>query len=161
MWTTCTTSLAYPTIFSRPPVPPLTYPRVPNGIENPSPPPRVKPNRILPANAVPANRIGTTPRVGPPRRSERLAELVRQEGAKTLQDDGTANRTRSHTRTVAQEAMFACADIMQLNMSPRKLAGHKFPIKMINAVLNKETGELMEYRQVMKNEKYNCSWRGE
>ena len=54
--------------------------------------------------------------------------------------------------TVAQEAMFACADIMQLNMSQRKIAGRKLPIEMINAVLNEETEELMEYRQVMKNQ---------
>ena len=27
---------------------------------------------------------------------------------------------------------------------------------MINAVLNKETGEMMEYRQVMKNPKYRA-----
>ena len=50
--------------------------------------------------------------------------------------------------------MFACTDRMQLNMSPRKLAGRKFPIEMINAVLNEGTGEIMEYRQVMKNPKY-------
>ena len=50
--------------------------------------------------------------------------------------------------------MFACADVMQLTMSPRKLAGRKFPFEMINAVLNEETGELIEYRQVIKNPKY-------
>ena len=49
--------------------------------------------------------------------------------------------------------MFACADVMQLTMSPRKLAGRKFPFEMINAVLNEETGELMEYLQVTKNPK--------
>ena len=50
--------------------------------------------------------------------------------------------------------MFACADVMQLTMSPRKLAGRKFPLKIINAVLNEETGEIIEYRQVIKNPKY-------
>ena len=58
--------LPNPPFFSQPPVPPLTPPRVPNGTENPSPPPRVKPNRRLRADAVPENRIGTPPRVGPP-----------------------------------------------------------------------------------------------
>ena len=72
----------------------------------------------------------------------------------TLRDDGSAHITISQTRTAAQEYMFKCADIMQLKMSPRKLAGRKFPIEMINTVLNKEIGELMEYQQVMKNPKY-------
>ena len=37
--------LPTPTLFSQPPVPPLTHPRVPNATENPSQPQRVKPNR--------------------------------------------------------------------------------------------------------------------
>ena len=45
---------------------------------------------------------------------------------------------------------------MQLQMMPRKLAQRKFPTEMINAVLNQETGEMMEYRQVMKNPKYRA-----
>ena len=147
--------LPTPPLFSLPPVPPFTPPRVPNGTENPSPPPRVKPNQRLPADAVPGNSIGTPPRVGPPRRSARLSELLRQEEAKTLRDDGPSHRTRSHTRTVSQEAMFTYTDIMQINMSPRKLAVWKFLIETINAVLNEEIGELMEYQQVMKNPKYH------
>ena len=39
-------------------------------------------------------------------------------------------------------------------MYPRKLARRKLPIRMINTILNKEIGELMEYQQVMKNPKY-------
>ena len=140
--------------FFWPPVTPLTPPSVPTGTENLSPPPRVKPSQRLPADNVPANRIGKPPRVEPPRCLARLAELVRKEKAEKLRDNRPAHRTRSHTHTVAQENMFSCADIMQLNMSQRKLAGRKSPIKMINAVLNKETGELMEYQHVMKNAKY-------
>ena len=43
---------------------------------------------------------------------------------------------------------------MQLPMSPKHLAQRKYPRKMINAVLNQETGEIMEYRQVINNPKY-------
>ena len=112
MLTDCTASIAYPPFLFRPPVPPLTPPKVPTDTENPSPPPRMKPSRILPADVVPSKRIGIPPRLEPPRRSEILAELVRQEKVETLRDDGPAQRTRSHTRTVAQKSMFACADIM-------------------------------------------------
>ena len=91
--------LPTPPLFLRPYVPPLTPPRVPTGTEIPSPPPKVKPSRRLPADVVPENRIGyevpptvpnphvsfqpkipaTPPRVEPPRRSAILADLVRQE----------------------------------------------------------------------------------
>ena len=43
------------------------------------------------------NRIETPPRVVPPRHSARLAELVRQEEAEKLQNNGPAHRTRSYT----------------------------------------------------------------
>jgi len=44
--------------------------------------------------------------------------------------------------------------MFQLNVSPRNLASRRFPFEMINAVLDKDTGELMEYRHLMKNPKY-------
>ena len=39
-------------------------------------------------------------------------------------------------------------------MSPKNLASRRFPSDMLNAVLDKDTGELMEYRHLMKNPKY-------
>ena len=39
-------------------------------------------------------------------------------------------------------------------MYPRNLASQKFPFKMINAVLDEDTWELMEYRHLVKNPKY-------
>ena len=50
--------------------------------------------------------------------------------------------------------MLSCATINQLRLSPKNLASRRFPVEMINAVLNEETGDLMEYRQVMKFPKY-------
>ena len=46
--------------------------------------------------------------------------------------------------------MLACANVMRLTMSPKNLAQRKYHREMINAVLNQETGEMMEYRKVMK-----------
>ena len=56
--------------------------------------------------------------------------------------------------SVAQEAMLTCATINQFQLSPRSIASRRFPVGMLNAVLNEETGELMEYRQVRKCPKY-------
>ena len=50
--------------------------------------------------------------------------------------------------------MLACANVMWLPMSPKNLAQRKYPREIINTVLNQATGEMMEYRQVMKNPKY-------
>ena len=50
--------------------------------------------------------------------------------------------------------MLMCEIVAQIKVSPKQLASRRFPIEMINAVLNEERGELMEYRHIMKNPKY-------
>ena len=50
--------------------------------------------------------------------------------------------------------MFSFATLNLLNLSPARLAGRRVPLEMLNAVLNEETGEIMEYRQLMKSTKY-------
>ena len=50
--------------------------------------------------------------------------------------------------------MLSCATINQLRLSPKNLASRHFPVEMINAVLNEQTGELIQYLQVMKCPKY-------
>ena len=98
--------LPTPPLFIQPTVNPLTPPRVPTGKEIPSPSPRVKPSRILPADVVQEERIDLPQRVEPPQHSARIAELVSLEEEYTFQDNGLAHRTRIQTRTVAQESMF-------------------------------------------------------
>ena len=41
-----------------------------------------------------------------------------------------------------------------MKLSPRQLSSRRFPIEMINAVLNEETCKLMEYNHIIKNPKY-------
>ena len=50
--------------------------------------------------------------------------------------------------------MLTCATLAQMNLSPKQLPSCRFSIEIINAVLNEETGKLMEYRHIMKNPKY-------
>ncbi len=50
--------------------------------------------------------------------------------------------------------MLACAEISQLMLDPQMLACQELPIEMINVVLNENTGELMEYRALIKDPKY-------
>ena len=71
---------------------------------------------------------------------------------------GPAYNTRSRSsnfRSVTQETMLACAEVSHINLSPKSLASRRFPLKMLNAVLDEDTGELMEYHALMKNLKYS------
>ena len=51
--------------------------------------------------------------------------------------------------------MLRCATDAKMKLSPRQVSSHSFPIEMIKAVLNEETGKLMEYSHIMKNPKYS------
>ena len=67
-------------------------------------------------------------------------------------------RSRRQVRTLTQEAMLSCVMEKKLDLKPRAAAGLKFPRQMLNAVLNEETGELMEYRHLIGNPKYREIW---
>jgi hypothetical protein len=47
-------------------------------------------------------------------------------------------------------------------LSPQQAAARKLPLQMLcdmaNAVLDKETGEMLEYRQLLRSPKYNAPW---
>ena len=67
-------------------------------------------------------------------------------------------RSRHQVRTLTQEAMLLCVMENKLKLTPRAAAGLKFPRQMLNAVLNEDTGELMEYRHLIGNPKYREIW---
>ena len=85
----------------------------------PETPPRVEPHTNPPRLAPPSPPITPTPRVEPP--------------------NGPASRARSNNpnfRSVAQEAMLRCATVTQMKLYHKQLSSRRFPIEMINAVLN-------------------------
>ena len=103
----------------------------------PETPPRVNTQKNTPRVTPPAPPVPPTPRVEP--------------------HNGPASRTRSKNpnfRSVSQESILRRATVAQMKLSPKQLSSRRFPIEMINAVLNEETGELMEYLHIMKNSKY-------
>jgi hypothetical protein len=71
------------------------------------------------------------------------------------------NRT-TEVRTIKQEMVLACietyVEVTQTPLQPARLAQQKFPIVMLNAVLNNETGKLMEMRHLLRNPKYTKLW---
>ena len=54
--------------------------------------------------------------------------------------------------------MLASIQLQQTEMNARTLASRKFPRHMLNAVLNEDTGELMEYRHLIGDPKYREIW---
>ncbi len=107
-----------------------------------------------------------------PRRSKRLEEV--SDRRKAVAGDKKINEVRSTSkhprrqgrvkvRTLEQELVLACiqtyVEITEQQVSPRQLSQQKFPTEVLNAVLNKDTGELMEIRHLLKNPKYSELWR--
>ena len=66
----------------------------------------------------------------------------------------TNNRSRRKSRTLTQESILASIQLRQTEMNARTLVSRKFPRHMLNAVLNEDTGKLMEYRHLIGNPKY-------
>ena len=54
--------------------------------------------------------------------------------------------------------MLTSENIGQLNVTPCALDSRRISIEMLNAVLGEDTGELMEYRHLIQNLKYQQLW---
>jgi hypothetical protein len=76
--------------------------------------------------------------------------------------DWPTGKGRCKVRTIKQELVLACIEtymeVMQKPVQASSLAQRKFPRKILNAVLNKDTGELMEMRELLHNLKYSNLW---
>ena len=83
-----------------------------------------------------------------PCRSQQIAKLGIL--TKPAPINAPANNTHSRTqvRTITQEAILACistySNITNLRLMVANAASQKFPVEMLNAVLDMDTGELME-----------------
>jgi hypothetical protein len=79
-------------------------------------------------------------------------------------DDAPARNTQSCTqaRSITQEAILACThvhnDITGCPFMAKQASCRKFPREILNAVLNTDTGALMEMRHLLINPKYKELW---
>jgi hypothetical protein len=75
-----------------------------------------------------------------------------------------ANNTHSQTqvRTITQEAILACistySNITNLRLTAANAACQKIPLEIHNAVLDMDTGKLMEMKHLLVNPKYKEVW---
>ena len=85
-----------------------------------------------------------------------------------IEEDQPTNhrpRTRSSAaRTITDEFIYNMMEIPGTgNISPRSAASMKYPLQFLcdfaNAVIDDETGEIMEYRHLIKNPKHRVRWQ--
>ena len=77
--------------------------------------------------------------------------------------DGPARNTRSK-RSITDEIMLSCIEFSTSKINPKNAAGRKSPIQLLTemagAVLDSATGELLEYRHLIRNPAYSELWGG-
>ncbi len=117
----------------------------------------VPPQQIAPPTPTP---ISPTK---PLHRSQQIANLGILT-ANTCLDDTPAHNMHSQVQhhTFTQEAILACINtcnyISSRSLTPANTARCLFPIKIINAVLDMDTGKLLEMRHLLVNPKYKELW---
>ena len=62
-------------------------------------------------------------------------------------------------KSSTQEAMLSYLNAAPQKLAPNRLIQRHFPLEIISAVLDEDTGKLMEYRKLMKKTKYRNLYR--
>eukprot|EP00804_Cyclotella_cryptica_P009373 CCRYP_018077-RA/>CCRYP_018077-RA protein AED:0.09 eAED:0.09 QI:0/0/0/1/1/1/2/0/1069 len=70
-----------------------------------------------------------------------------------------ALNTRSRTRSLTHETMLHFLATCHIGITAAQATQRRYPPDMLHAVLNDETGELMEYRHLLANPKYRDTWQ--
>eukprot|EP00804_Cyclotella_cryptica_P012914 CCRYP_002274-RA/>CCRYP_002274-RA protein AED:0.23 eAED:0.09 QI:0/0/0/1/0/0/2/0/1265 len=142
-----------PTVTTRlPTAPKRTHPIVSYSDSDKSPQSsKSTPLRPLPTQKQPA---AYTPRVSttPPQRHINASPRVTPPPA-------PAYNTGSRMQTITQETMLHFSQLPTPTVTAQRAASRMFPTDFLNAVLNENTGELMEYRHLIKDRKYSTTWK--
>jgi hypothetical protein len=70
-----------------------------------------------------------------------------------------AYNTRSRMHTITQESILHLSQRHTPIFTAQQAASRLFPADILNAILNEDTGELMEYRHLIKHPKYSTIWK--
>ena len=100
----------------------------------------------------------------PHQKVERKQHLCLPNPNNISKDDGNtpAQNTRSKRKALTQEVILSCMELTDTPATPRQLALKKLPMKLLceiaGAVLDGETGEMMEYRHLRISPRYREVW---
>eukprot|EP00804_Cyclotella_cryptica_P020749 CCRYP_016588-RA/>CCRYP_016588-RA protein AED:0.03 eAED:0.02 QI:0/0/0/1/1/1/3/0/1217 len=70
-----------------------------------------------------------------------------------------AYNTHSRAHTITQETILHLLHKTGTPLTPRRAATRQFPREALSAILDTDTGELLEYRHLIKNPKYCTIWK--
>ena len=83
-------------------------------------------------------------------------------GVGTTNSEPTYRLRNREIRTLATEAMLSAIEVSTTQTSAKRLASRRFPLQLLcemaGAVLDKETGELLEYRHLIRRPEYSATW---
>ena len=92
-----------------------------------------------------------------------IPTITQEEDDEQQQPINRRPRTRS-TRSATDEFIYSMMELPgMMGVTPRAAASRKFPMQFLcdyaNAVIDGETGEIMEYRHLLKNPKHRERWQ--
>jgi hypothetical protein len=94
-----------------------------------------------------------------PRRSLRIEEMKSKKSAGIKKINALQH---VEVRTLEQELVLACIEtyeeVTERQILPRQLSQRTFPKEVLNAILNRDMGELMEMWHLLQNPKYSELW---
>ena len=74
----------------------------------------------------------------------------------------TRSKAKQYRHNVTTEAMLSVLELSTANISQQQLSSRKFPLQILcefaGAVMDDETGDMLEYRQLIKRQKYCDTW---
>ena len=120
--------------------------------------PRLAPTSTPTNNPAPSPRVAESapsPRVTARAPSPRVPVHIVIDG--NTSPPAMNTRSSRTIRSITEEAMLTAIEMTRgfaNEIKPRQLASRQFPIHMLNAILNEETGKMMEYRHLLADPKY-------
>jgi hypothetical protein len=116
-----------------------------------------------------ADKDAKSPRVPSPRVSNNHNKELERHDAPTPRVDDTSTQTRYNTRSKKRlnsnatvDAMLTVMELSGMQTNPQRLASRQFPLQFLHevagAVMDVETGDMMEYRHLLKHPKYRETW---
>jgi hypothetical protein len=70
-----------------------------------------------------------------------------------------AYKACSQMQSITQETILHLFQLHKPTFTVQHAASRKFPTKILRAILNEDTGKLVEYRHLIKNPKYCTIWK--
>ncbi|KAL7551824.1 hypothetical protein ACHAWF_015016 [Thalassiosira exigua] len=121
--------------------------------------------RLVVASSAPVIVASPTPTPPKPRHSPMPNVISQEEPSSEAPAANTRSRRiqrKTRHRSISDEVMLSCVEMSSHTFSPRQAAARQYPLALLcelaGAVLDANTGELLEYRHLIKHPHYQETW---